>query len=458
MTWFLRSLNPYTQEENAVFPIFTDEEVDAAIGRAQRAFITWKTTPLEERARLCLRLADLLLERSDEYARLETQEMWRLYWVARQGMLWTVQLIQWFATHAYEYLQEEPITTEWLSWHMQYDPIGVIYGIAPWNFPFNQLVRAAIPNILAGNTQLYKHASNVPLCLQAIQDLFNDAGFPEWVFVQLRCMSSQSERIIAHPAVQGVNITWSEQAWSVIGALAGKYLKRSVLELWGNDAFVVVDYDRVEDIVEAAATCRLSNGGQRCNASKRFIIQERQYDQFVDAFGKYMAAQRVWDPMDPLTQVPPMSSASLLAEIDRQVQQTIQQWWRLVTWWRILDADRLLYAPTVIADVTPAMTSYQEEVFGPVASVIQAKDLDHAIALANHSDFGLSAVVYGHDEELCKSVARQLDWGMIFINQPAWSKASLPFGWVRKSGYGKENGPEWLRAFTNKKAIVYSIQ
>jgi succinate-semialdehyde dehydrogenase / glutarate-semialdehyde dehydrogenase len=455
MSWFLRSINPYTQQENAVFPIYTDEQVDAAIARAQHAFLSWKNTPLAERAALCSRLAELLHERGDEYAALETKEMGRLYWVARQGMLGTVQLIQRYAENAHEYLRDEPITTEWLTWHMQYDPLGVIYGIAPWNFPFNQLLRAAIPNILAGNTQLYKHASNVPLCLQAIQDLFDDAGFPDGVFVQLRCASHQSERIIAHPAVQWVNITGSEQAWSAIGALAWKYLKRSVLELGGNDAFIVLDYTRIDDIVQAAAQCRLSNGGQRCNASKRFIIQQQHYDVFVDAFGKYMASHRVWDPMDPMTQVPPMSSRSLIEEIDRQVQQTLQQWARLITGWYCIDKERLLYAPTVLADVTPAMTSYQEELFGPVASVIKADDLDHAIVLANQSDFGLSAVVYGTDPQQCRAVARKLDGWMIFINQPAWSKASLPFGWVRKSWYGKENGPEGLRSFTNKKAVVY---
>lgn len=449
----LISQNPYTGEVNKTFETISDAQVTQKIEQAHRAYLTRKDIPAGEKKSLFLRMADILDERIDEYAKLETIEMGRLYGLAKNGLKWTADLIRWFANNFAHILANETIDSEWMTWHIQYDPIGVIYGIAPWNFPFNQLLRAAVPNILAGNTQLYKHASNVPMCLEAIQTLFDDAEFPQGVFTALYITSSQSEMIIAHPAVQGVNLTGSEDAGSAIGALAGKYLKRSVLELWWNDAFLVLDTNNLDNIVAQATACRLSNGWQRCNSSKRFIILEKYYDEFVEKFADFMSKQVVGDPMDPNTQVPPMSSARLVQDIHAQVTKTISEWGKLLTGWTILDAEKNLYAPTVIA-VDQTMTSWKEEVFWPVASVIKARDITHAIELANDSDFGLSAVVYGDDMEQCKAVATQLEWGMIFINQAPWSKASLPFGWVRKSGYGKENGPDGLKAFTNRKVVL----
>jgi succinate-semialdehyde dehydrogenase/glutarate-semialdehyde dehydrogenase len=449
----LISQNPYTGEVNKTFETIDDGKLTQLIEQADRAYRTRKDIPAGEKKSLFLRMADILDERNEEYAKLETIEMGRLYGLAKNGLKWTADLIRWFANNFSQILAPEIIDSEGMTWHIQYDPIGVIYGVAPWNFPFNQLLRAAVPNILAGNTQLYKHASNVPMCLEAIQALFDDAGFPQGVFTALYITSSQSEMIIAHPAVQWVNLTGSEDAGAAIGALAGKYLKRSVLELGGNDPFLVLDTNNLDNIVAQATACRLSNGWQRCNSSKRFIILAPYYDEFVEKFGNFMSQQVVGDPMDPTTQVPPMSSARLVQDIHKQVTKTIEEGGILVTGWVIIDEAKNLYAPTVLA-VQPGMCSWEEEVFWPVASVIKADDIDHAIALANASDFGLSAVVYGDDIEQCKAVAIQLDWGMIFINQPPGSKASLPFGWVRKSGYGKENGPDGLKSFTNRKVVL----
>ena len=450
----LISQNPYTGEVNKTFETISDAQVTQKIEQAHRAYLTRKDIPAGEKKSLFLRMADILDERIDEYAKLETIEMGRLYGLAKNGLKWTADLIRWFANNFSGILANEIIDSEWMTGHIQYDPIGVIYGIAPWNFPFNQLLRAAVPNILAGNTQIYKHASNVPMCLEAIQALFDDAGFPQGVFTALYITSWQSEMIIAHPAVQGVNLTGSEDAWASIGVLAGKYLKRSVLELWGNDPFIVLDTNNLDNIVAQATACRLSNWWQRCNSSKRFIILEKYYNEFVEKFGAFMGQQVVGDPMDPATQVPPMSSVRLVQDIHKQVTKSIEQWAKLVTGGTIIDEAKNLYAPTVLADMQPGICSWEEEVFWPVASVIKANDVSHAIELANSSDFGLSAVVYGDDVEQCKAVAMQLEWGMIFINQPPWSKASLPFGWLRRSGYGKENWPDGLKAFTNRKVVL----
>jgi acyl-CoA reductase-like NAD-dependent aldehyde dehydrogenase len=230
------------------------------------------------------------------------------------------------------------------------------------------------------------------------------------------------------------------------------------LELWGNDAFVLLDHTDTDAMAAAAVACRISNWGQRCNSSKRFIVLEKHYDVFVQAMKTHMEGMQRGDPMDVSTQLPPISSTRLLNDIHDQVQRTLAQWATLITGGEILGEKKQFYSGTVLADVTPDMVSYQEEVFWPVASIIKAHDIEHAIVLANNSDFWLSATVWWDDSEQCKSVADRLEWGMIFINNPAGSKASLPFWWVKKSGYGKENGPEGLRAFTNKKAIVYSVE
>lgn len=449
------SINPYTQEHNAEFETISNHKLETIIQQAHTAYQSRSTTILSDRIPLFHAIAGLMDERRDELAKLETIEMGRLYETAKLGITSTANLIRWFANNAQEILAVTPINNEWLVWHIQYDALGIIYGIAPWNFPFNQLLRAAIPNILAGNTQIYKHASNVPLCAQAIQQLFDDAGFPKWVYTNLWISSSQSEYIIAHDHIAGVNLTGWEKAGSAIGSLAGKYLKPSVLELWGNDAFIVLDHADTDAMAAAATTCRISNAWQRCNGSKRFVVLEKYYDEFCSLMSKHMSELVVWDPMDSATQLWPIARPDLIQEIHQQVQDTIAQWARCLTWWEIVDTERNLYAATVLVDVTSEMTSYRQEVFGPVASIIKAKDIEDAIHIANHNDLWLSAVVYGDDIQQCKTVATQLVWGMIFINQPAWSKASLPFWWVKKSWYGKENWPDGLKSFANKKVVLY---
>ena len=459
----ITSKNPYTNEINATFETLTNEELDTVIAKAHTAYLSWKDTPRAEKKHLMLRLADIIENDLDACAKFETIEMGRLYGVAVKGVQWTVNLIRRNANNFESILANEtisPLVKEgwgeiWLTGHIQYDPLGVIYGIAPWNFPFNQLLRAAVPNILAGNTVIYKHASNVPLCGQKIGELFAQAGFPEWVYTNIFISSSQSEQIIAHPAVAGVNLTGGEKAGSVIGSLAGKYLKPSVLELGGNDAFLVLDHADTDSMVAQAVACRISNGGQRCNSSKRFIVLDKYYDAFCTKMADSMSKLVIGDPMDPSTQISSLATPSLVAEVHAQVTSSIAQGAKCLTGWTIIDEARNIYAPTVLADVTAGMTSYQEEVFWPVASIIRSGSIDDSIAIANHNDLALSAAVFGDDIEQCRQVATRLEWGMIFINQAPWSKASLPMGWVKKSGYGKENGPDGLKSFTNRKVVLY---
>lgn len=451
----ITSKNPYTWEINASFETLTNEELDTVIAKAHTAYLSWKDTPRAEKKRLMLRLADIIENDLDACAKAETIEMWSLYNFSRKVITGTANLIRRNANNFESILANETITSEWLTGHIQYDPLGVIYGIAPWNFPFNQLLRAAVPNILAGNTVIYKHASNVPLCGQKIGELFAQAGFPEWVYTNIFISSSQSEQIIAHPAVAGVNLTGGEKAWSVIGSLAGKYLKPSVLELGGNDAFLVLDHADTDAMVAQAVACRISNGGQRCNSSKRFIVLEKYYDAFCTKMADYMSKLVIGDPMDASTQISSLATSSLVAEVHDQVTRSIAQGAKCLTGWTIINETRNIYAPTVLADVTADMTSYQEEVFWPVASIIRSSSIDESIAIANRNDLALSAAVFGDDVEQCRQVATRLEWGMIFINQAPWSKASLPMGGVKKSGYGKENGPDGLKSFTNRKVVLY---
>lgn len=451
----LTSQNPYTGEINTTVETLTNDELDIVIERAHQTYLSRKETTFAERWALFHKMANLIDQNREEIGILTTMEMWMLQHVSQNILKWTANLIRRYADHAEEVLWQKSFAHDGMKWKTIHDPLGVIYGIAPRNFPYNQVLRAAVANVMAGNTTVYKHASNVPLCALKIEELFIQAGFPQWVYTNIFITWSQSEHIIAHPAISGVNITASETAGSLIGSLAGKYLKPSVLELGGNDPFLLLDHKDTEKIAAEAVACRISMGWQRCNSSKRFIILEEHYDEFVSAMTYHMEQMNIGDPLEPSTQLPPMATARLLNNIDQQVQESISQWARLMTWGKIVGDKEQFYAGTVLADVTPEMTSYREEVFGPVASIIKSKNIEHSIQLANQSDFGLSAVVFGDDIEQCRSVAERLEWGMVFINQPAWSRASLPFGGIKKSGYGKENWPDGLKAFTNKKVIVY---
>jgi len=447
------SINPYTLEENACRECISRDELFGKIQIAHQAFLTWKHTPNTEKKDLFYKLAHELEKDIDECARLETIEMGMLNHVSQAGLQKTANLIRWFAEHFEEILAPKYYQTEWLHVQEIRDPLWVIFGIAPWNFPFNQLLRAAVPNILAGNTQIYKHASNVPLVAEKIESLFQKAGFPDGVYTNLFVSSSMSEEIISHPYIAGVNLTGSEGAGSAVGSLAGKYLKPSVLELGGNDALLVLPGANLEDTVIQAVQWRIRNGWQACNSSKRILIPEKIYDVFVERYAKEMASLKMGDPMDTATQLQPLASEKSLQDALNQIERAIASWARLVTggkkWWE----KWYFLEPTVLADVTPEVSSFQEEIFAPVASLVKYTTVQEAIDLANGTDFWLSACVFGPEEE-AKQIAQKLDWGMIFVNSTAASRASLPFGGVKKSGYGKENGSDGLLAFTNKKVII----
>lgn len=451
----LQSINPYTEELNAEFETLNETQVNEKIEIAHRAYLDWKNIPNSTKKELFLNLASELEKDIDECARLETIEMWMLNHISKAGLLKTISLIRWFANNFEEILGEKKYESEWMNIIEKYDSIWVIFGIAPWNFPFNQLLRAAVPNILAGNTQAYKHSSNVPLTALKIEELFKKAGFPEWVYTNLFVSSFLSEAVISNKYIAWVNLTWSERAWEVVWALAWKYLKPSVLELGWNDAFLVLENSDIEKVIELAVNWRMRNGWQACNSSKRFLVPESIYEEFLEKYTKAMSSLVIWNPMDENTQVQPLASKKAIEDIEKQVERAVKSWARITTWWKKIDWKWFFFPPTILADLTKNTSSFNEEIFGPVASVMKYSNLEEAIELANWTDFWLSAVVVWNDESEAIEVWKKLDWWMIFINQNAGSKASLPFGWVKKSGYGKENWPDWLKSFTNKKVIVY---
>lgn len=451
----IQSINPYNWEINAEYELFSDEIIELKIDLAHETFLKWKNTSFDKRKKLFHKLAEVIESDLENYAKLQTIEMWMLYHTSISWLKATCSLIKWYADNAEKVLKDEEFDENWTKWKYKYDPLWVIFWIWPWNFPYNQILRAAVANIIAWNTVIYKHASNVPMCAEQIEKFFLDAGFDKWIYTNMFVSASKSEQIIANKYVRWVNLTWSELAWRSIWALAWKYLKPSVLELWWNDAFVLLDHSDMKKVVAEATACRIANAWQKCNSSKRFIIQEKHYDEFVKEIWIYMSNLVVWDPMDINTQVPPLAKKELVDELDNQVQKTIKEWAKLITWWKIIWDRWQFYAPTVLADVKKWMTSYEEETFWPVLNVIKSNDIEDSIKIANDSDFWLSSVVFWEDLEQCKKVAEKLEWWMIFINAPAWSKAHLPFWWVKNSGYWKENWSEWLKSFTNKKVILY---
>lgn len=450
----LQSINPFTEELNSEFETFEAYQVDSIIEKAHETYKTWKHTSFSYRKELFLKLADVLENDIDICSRLETAEMGMLNYVSKAWLLKTANLIRWFANNFEEILKEKEYETEWLRVKEMYDPIWVIFWVAPWNFPFNQLLRAAVPNILAWNTQIYKHSSNVPMVAIKIQELFEKAGFPKWVYTNVFVSSSLSEHIISNKYIAWVNLTGSEAAGSSVGSLAGKYLKPSVLELGWNDAFIILENSDLDKVIELAVNGRVRNGWQACNASKRFLVPENMYEIFLEKYKIAMESLIVWDPMDEKTQLQPLCSPKAIRDMENQVASAISSGARLITWWKRIDRKWFFFEATILADVTPAVSSFNEEIFWPVASVMKYKSIEEAIEFANGTDFWLSAVVVWNDEKEAIEIWKKLDWGMIFINMIAWSRASLPFGWVKKSGYWKENWPEGLKAFTNKKVIV----
>lgn len=448
------SVNPATGEVVKRFTAATRAEVEGAVSQATRAFRGWRDASMADRRRVLVRAAEVLRTRKAHYARLMTLEMGKPITQSEAEVEKCAWACEYFATEAERMLADEVIPTGASQSLVAFQPLGLVLAVMPWNFPFWQVFRFAAPGLMAGNVGILKHASNVPQCALAIEEVFRRAGAPRGVFRTLLIGADVAGELVADDRVAAVTLTGSEPAGVDVAARAGQHLKKVVLELGGADPFIVLgdaDLDRAATI---AAQARTINSGQSCIASKRFIVERRVAAAFTDRFVAAMAALRVGDPMDPATQVGPLARADLLEEVDRQVRRSIRMGARALTGGRRLRGAGCFYPPTVLARVKPGMPAHDEEVFGPVASVIVARDEADAVRIANASRFGLGGCVWGSDLDRCAHVARQLEVGTVYVNDFVKSDPRLPFGGVKKSGFGRELGAYGIKEFINIKTVV----
>ncbi|MBF6057636.1 MULTISPECIES: NAD-dependent succinate-semialdehyde dehydrogenase [Thiomicrorhabdus] len=451
----MQSINPASGELLAEFETWDQETLDYVITQAGYMYEDWaKLTPIEDRCTLIGRVADVLRDDLDLLAELITLEMGKSINEARAEVEKCAWVCEFYAEHGPAFLADEVIETGASKSYVAYLPLGVVLAVMPWNFPFWQVFRFAAPALIAGNVALLKHASNVPQCALAIEEVFRKAGLPEGTFSTLMIGSSQVESVIRHPAVKAVSLTGSEAAGRKVASIAGEELKKAVLELGGSDPFIVLDDANMTLAVEGAVAGRFMNMGQSCIASKRFIVDQFQANEFIEKFKEAVEAKFVaGDPMDPRTTLAPMARQDLLDELHDQVMRSVELGAKIVTGGYQLDREGCYYAPTILTDVTSNMPAYNEEFFGPVAIVLKASEPAHALGIANSVDFGLSGSIWTSDMATAETMARGMESGATFVNSISFSDPRMPFGGVKNSGYGRELSVQGIREFTNVKSI-----
>ncbi len=452
MTVEYQVVNPATGTVEKQFPTATDAEITSAVDRSDAAFAVWSDTPLAERARLMHRVADLHVERAEELAGLITREMGKTTAEAVDEVEYSVDIYRYYADQAPTLLADEELDSDsGGKAFIRKAPIGPLLGIMPWNYPYYQVARFAAPNLMVGNTILLKHAPQCPQSALAMERIFREAGLATDAYINVFATNEQAADIISDPRVRGVSVTGSERAGTAVASLAGQNLKKVVLELGGSDAFIVLDTDRLPEVVKDAAGARMENAGQACNAAKRFIVAEPLYNDFVEQLAAEMSQLTMGDPSDPATSYGPLSSEAAAAGLMAQVQDAVDKGATVHTGGKRPDGPGAFVEATVLTDVTPDMRAYREELFGPVAVVYKVKDADEALSVANDSPFGLGGAVYHSDSDVALDVANRLDTGMVWINEPQGGGPELPFGGTKRSGVGRELGPYGIDEFVNRK-------
>jgi succinate-semialdehyde dehydrogenase/glutarate-semialdehyde dehydrogenase len=449
----IQTVNPNTNKVVKSFEEMSDKAVDAAVAQAEKAYTSWRKTTYEQRAVVLHKVASLMREKKEQLATLITLEMGKLFAQAEGEVILSANIIDYYADHAKEFLGDKHLSPEHGKAIIRHSPIGVLFGVEPWNFPLYQVARFAAPNIMIGNTVLVKHASIVPQCGIAIEDLFKEAGAPVGLYTNLLISGKRASALVADERIKGVSLTGSEEAGASIAAEAGKHLKKSVLELGGSDAFIILEDADIDKAVEWAVVGRLNNNGECCVASKRFIAVESIADEFLSKFKNKLSAIVVGDPMDPKTQLGPLSSEAAAVQLADQVNKAVAEGAKIVLGGKRPDRPGAFMEPTILTDIKPGMAVYHEELFGPVAAFYRVKDEQAAIDLANDSPFGLGGSVFTKDVKRGEHVADQIDTGMVFINHPTWTQADLPFGGTKRSGYGRELSELGIDEFVNKKLI-----
>lgn len=450
----LASINPATGETIAEFDEYSVDEVERRLGAASGAFRDWSVRPVSERAAVLSRMADLLDAEKEALGRLMTMEMGKTLHAARDEAAKCALACRHYAEHGSVMLAAEPVEHDGTRHgEVRFEPLGAVLAVMPWNFPFWQVIRFAAPALAAGNVALLKHASNVPQCALALEELWRRAGAPAAVFQTLLIGTARVESVVADSRVAAVTLTGSEGAGRAVASVAGRHLKKTVLELGGSDPFIVTPSADLDVAVETAVAARIVNNGQSCIAAKRFIIVDTVADAFTTQFVKRMATLKVGDPMLAGTDVGPLATAAIRDELDAQVQETISRGAQALLGGSPLAGRGWFYAPTVLTDIPPGSPARELELFGPVASIFRVPSVEAAIALANDSTFGLAASAWTTDPAEAEQFASGLQAGSVFINGMVASDPRYPFGGVKQSGYGRELGTWGLREFVNIKTV-----
>ncbi|WPR77275.1 NAD-dependent succinate-semialdehyde dehydrogenase [Algoriphagus sp. NG3] len=447
------TINPVNGETVAEYERIAISKAKEKIALAKEAYISWKETSFAERSKLMYALADLFDSGKEEYAQLTTTEMGKTIGQARKEIEKCAWVCRFYADNSESLLGKEIVDTEAHKSYVTFQPMGVILAVMPWNFPFYQVVRFAAPALMAGNTGVLKHASNVQGSAFALEDAFRKAGFPEGIFTNLNINAGNVKDVIEDKNIVAVTLTGSDPAGRSVATVAGANLKKTVLELGGSDAYIVLDDADLEEATDLATFGRLQNNGQTCIAAKRFVVLDAIYDSFLERFVKKMRQAKMGDPMDESTYYGPMARLDLRDEIHEQVTKTIAQGGRLILGGKIPEGRGAYYPATILVDVKPGMEAFDNELFGSVASLIRATDEDEAIALANNSQFGLGSGVITSDRERGEKVALQLEAGSCFVNKLVTSDPRLPFGGIKNSGYGRELSGYGIREFVNIKSL-----
>ncbi len=448
-----KTVNPFTEETVNSFDEISKQELAEKLQKAATCFDAWRKNSFDDRKKIIKKVADLMRERSDELAALITLEMGKRIKESKGEVELSASIYEYYATNAEQFLADTALTPEKGSAYIRKEPIGVLLGIEPWNYPYYQVARFAAPNIMAGNCIMLKHASNVPQCALAIEKLFTDAGAPAGLYTNLFISSDKINDLIADPIIKAVSLTGSEGAGASVAATAGKNLKKSVLELGGSDPFIVLEDAEMDKTVKWAVAGRMQNCGQACTAAKRFIVMDKVYDEFLEKFKATLEEMEPGDPMLEETKLGPLSSKTALECLEEQVDKSVKAGAKLITGGKRFDMQGYFMEPTILVDIPKDAEAYSEELFGPVASVYRVSSEDEAVALANATRFGLGGAIFTADEKRGQKLAERINTGMVFINHPTGTQPDLPFGGTNQSGYGRELSSLGIDEFLNKKLV-----
>ncbi len=449
-----QTINPFTEKLVKTFPEQTDEQLETIIGQAHDTFSNdWSKRSLAERKKVLKNAVKLFRERREELAQYITLEMGKLLTESRGEVDLSADILEYYADNAEAFLAPEKLKVSSGEAVVENAPLGVLFCIEPWNFPYYQLARVAGPNLMVGNTLIVKHAPNVPQCALAFEKLFLDGGAPKGTYTNVFLSNEQAAEVIADPRISGVAVTGSERAGSAVAAEAGKALKKSTMELGGSDPYIVLDDADMDKAVEGAVFGRMNNAGQCCVAAKRFILEESIADEFVNRFKAALAKFIPGDPTDPKTTLAPLCTERALTLVESQIDSAVKGGATVLLGGKRVDRQGYFLEPTILSNVTPENPMFHQEFFAPVAMIFPVKNDDEAVKLANDSPYGLGGSIITNDVERGKRMARQMDTGMVFVNQACWTAPDLPFGGVKNSGYGRELSDLGIGEFVNKKLI-----